>query len=327
MSLRTRLLIGAIFWSAGLLILASVALSYIVEQHARAAESVHGALQHGSFATIAALACMAAGFMSVRRGLSGVSQLRSRLSALHGGSHDRLAGTYPSEVQPLVDDLNVLLDERDRAIQRAHAKAADLAHGLKTPLAVLAHEAERADAAGQRDVARSIQRAVDRMRRQVDYQLAHARASAPGRAATARTAVGESIHGLVRALERLHAARGLTFDVHLDGSGSIRGQPVDVDEMLGNLLDNACRWARSRVVVTAAADAGRVLIAVDDDGPGLDQPMRDAVLRRGVRADESDAGSGLGLAIVRDLVELYGGSITLHASALGGLRAELRLPA
>jgi signal transduction histidine kinase len=130
----------------------------------------------------------------------------------------------------------------------------------------------------------------------------------------------------VRALERLHAARGLTFDLRLDGSVSVRGQRVDVEEMLGNLLDNACRWARTRVVVTAKASESRVLIAIDDDGPGLDQAMREAVLQRGVRADESGAGTGLGLAIVRDLAELYGGGITLHASAEGGLRAELRLP-
>jgi signal transduction histidine kinase len=327
-SLRGRLLIGAVFWSTGLLLLASILLSYAVDLHAGAARTVHGALQHGSLALVAALACMAAGFVYVRRGLASVVRLQAHLAALHRGGPDRLAGVYPTEIQPLVDDLNVLLDERDRAIRHAVEKAADLAHGLKTPLAVLAHEAERAAAAGQHDVSRAIQHQVDRMRRQVDYQLARARAAAPGRAPTTRTDVSAAIRGLIRALERLHAGRGLVFELDVDPSCTVRGQTMDVEEMVGNLLDNACRWARSRVSVSARPDGGGLaLIAIDDDGPGLAPALREAVLGRGVRADESGPGSGLGLAIVRDLASLYDGSIALTPSVLGGLRAELRLPA
>jgi signal transduction histidine kinase len=230
-------------------------------------------------------------------------------------------------VQPLVDDLNMLLDERDETIKRAIARAADLAHGLKTPLAVLAHEGERADASGQHDIARSIHDEVNRMRRQVDYELAQARAVASGLASPERVVVLDSVNGLVRALQRLHADRHLTFDVRVDAAHCVRGQAVDVDEMFGNLLDNACRWARSRIAVIAVHDEGHVIIAIEDDGPGLDAAMRDAVLRRGVRADQSGPGSGLGLAIVRDLARLYGGTIVLTPSTMGGLRAELRLPA
>jgi signal transduction histidine kinase len=124
----------------------------------------------------------------------------------------------------------------------------------------------------------------------------------------------------------LHAERGLAFELTLDPSATARGHSFDIDEMLGNLLDNACRWARSRVLVTVSLDGPHVLVAIEDDGPGLDRTMREAVLRRGVRADESGPGSGLGLAIVRDLAELYGGSIALADSSTGGLRAELRLP-
>jgi signal transduction histidine kinase len=138
--------------------------------------------------------------------------------------------------------------------------------------------------------------------------------------------VRDSVDGLVRALTRLHARRGLVIDVRVDHAVLVRGERADIDEMLGNLLDNACRWARTRVVVEAAPAAETVAITVDDDGPGLPPEMWDRVLQRGVRADESGAGSGLGLAIVRDLAELYGGSIVLGASAIGGLRAELRLP-
>jgi signal transduction histidine kinase len=326
-SLRGRLFIGAVFWSVGLLILASVALSTAVDHHPGAAIGVHAALAYGFIAPAIAVLCMVAGFLQVRRGLSAVGALRDRLTGLRGGRHYRLDGTYPSEVQPLVDDLNDLLDERDQAVQRAVTKAADLAHGLKTPLAVLAHEADRAARAGQCDIAASIQHQVDRMRKQVDYQLAHARASVPGRSSSGRVAIAGSIEGLVRALERLHAERGLVFDRRLDPAAVARGQPFDIDEMLGNLLDNACRWARSRVVVTTAAEGPSVLVTIEDDGPGLDRDMREAVLRRGVRADESGPGSGLGLAIVRDLADLYGGSVTLGDAAAGGLRAELRLPA
>ena len=152
--------------------------------------------------------------------------------------------------------------------------------------------------------------------------------SVPGRSFSGRVVIADSVEGLVRALERLHAERGLVFDRRLDPVAIARGQSFDIDEMLGNLLDNACRWARSRVFITAAAEGPNVLVTIEDDGPGLDKAMREAVLRRGVRADESGPGSGLGLAIVRDLAELdSGGSVTLSDAVTGGLRVELRLPA
>ena len=326
-SLRGRLLGGAVLWSIGLLILASLALSNIVDHHVNAAVQVHTALEFGYILPTVAVLCLVGGFLQVRRGLSGVSQLQRRLSALRAGDKHRLDGTYPSEVQPLVEQSVQIVDERDKAVERAVGKAADLAHGLKTPLAVLAHEAGRAERAGHHDVATSIHHQVDRMRKQVDYQLAHARASVPGRSFSGRVKVQDSVEGLVRALERLHADRHLAFELNLDPSAAARGQSFDIDEMLGNVLDNACRWARSRVLVTASIDGPNVLVAIEDDGPGLDKAMREAVLRRGVRADESGPGSGLGLAIVRDLAELYGGSIALADSPAGGLRAELRLPA
>jgi signal transduction histidine kinase len=268
---------------------------------------------------------MFGGFLQVRRGLSAVDAIRRNLKVLHTGGARRLGGAYPSEVQPLVDDLNALLDQRDRAVGRAIAKAGDLAHGLKTPLAVIAHEADRAAAAGAGDVAESVHQQVDRMRRQVDYHLAHARA-ASGRQAGHRCVLRESVDGLRRALARLHAGRQLTIEVLVDSTLLVHGGREDVDEMLGNVLDNACRFARSRVVVAATASDGVAVVTIDDDGPGLDPSLGAAVLQRGVRADESGPGSGLGLAIVRDLVELYAGTIALGESPLGGLRVELRLP-
>jgi signal transduction histidine kinase len=235
-------------------------------------------------------------------------------------------GLYPSEVQPLVNDVNALLEQRERAVQSALAKAGDLAHGLKTPLAILAREAERAGAAGQAELATDIAEQVERMRRQIEYHLAHARAAASGAATGATCAAADSSRSLVRTMLRLHADRGLTIDDRVAPDHVVRCQREDLDEILGNLLDNACKWARSRVVIASSERDGHIAIAVDDDGPGLAPAMRERVLRRGVRADEALPGSGLGLAIVRDLADLYGASIALEDSALGGLSARLTLP-
>jgi signal transduction histidine kinase len=268
---------------------------------------------------------MLIGLMQVRSGLSSVNQLRARLGAVRDGREARVDGSYPSEVQPLVDDLNTLLEHREKAVARAVAKAGDLAHGLKTPLAILAQEADRARAAGHTDLASSIGQQVERMRRQTDYHLAQARAAASG-AAGARCPVLESATALMRTMQRLHADRGLAMDERVPADHAVRCQREDLDEMLGNLLDNACKWARARVAIASARQDSAVVITVEDDGPGLAASMREAVLQRGVRADEAAPGSGLGLAIVRDLAELYGGSIALDASSAGGLRARLVLP-
>jgi signal transduction histidine kinase len=255
-----------------------------------------------------------------------VDNLRNRLNGLRSGRERRMDGAYPSEVQPLVDDLNALLDHRERAITRAIAKSGDLAHGLKTPLAILAHEAERARGAGQHEIAAAIDQQVDRMRRQVDYHLAHARAAASGTALRSRCPVAASVEGLTRTMLRLHAQRELAIDVRIDPAHAFRGRREDLDEMLGNLFDNACKWAARRVSIESAIEGDRLIVTMDDDGRGLDGSLREAVLQRGVRADEAAPGSGLGLAIVRELAGLYGGSIALSSSPGGGLRARLELP-
>jgi signal transduction histidine kinase len=220
-----------------------------------------------------------------------------------------------------------LLEHRERIVKRALAKAGDLAHGLKTPLAVLAQEADRAEAAGQQDLAATISQQVERMRRQVDYHLAQARAAGSGDVPGARCPVLDSVEGLTRTMFRIHAGRGVRIQVDVPPEHFIRGQREDLEEMLGNLLDNACKWAKSTVKIQSVQDNSAVVLTVDDDGPGLAPSLRDSVLQRGVRADEAAPGSGLGLAIVRDLAELYGGTISLEDSPMGGLRARLRLPA
>jgi signal transduction histidine kinase len=333
MSLRGRVILGAVLWTAGLFIVTGVIHTRVAFRQPPAPHLVRVIFIHAQQAfmnavplTALAAIAMVVGFVQVRRGLSSIERLRERLASVHAGAGRRVDGRYPAEVQPLVDDLNLLLAHQEGAMRRAVAKAGDLAHGLKTPLAVLAHDADRIAAAGQSDAAMSIAQQVERMRRQIDYHLAHARAAASGRDAGARCRLVDSVDGLVRALARLHADRGLTFDVRVDPAHTVAAARQDVDEMLGNLLDNACKWARTRIAIASSADADRCVVTVDDDGPGIAAALRDAVLQRGVRADEAAPGSGLGLAIVRDLAELHDGSIALDTSPLGGLRATLALP-
>ncbi len=322
-SFRSRLLFGAVAWSLGLLLLASFGLVWALEHHPTAPRAVHAVLRH-PLALVVTVAFMLIGLLQVRSALTGLDRIRGRLSAIHEGRDRRLEGAFPSEVQPLVADLNTLLDERDRAVDRALATAGNLAHGLKTPLAVLSAEADRATTEHS-EIALSIRQQVDRMHRQVDYHLARARAMS-GQASGARCLLRDAVDGLARALLRLHASRDLVLDVQVAPDLSVRALDADIEEMVGNLLDNACRWARARVIVTAEAHTDGVHIAIDDDGPGIDESMRQRVLQRGVRADETGPGYGLGLAIVGDLAELYGGSIELGVSPMGGLRVSLRLP-
>lgn len=324
-SLKARILLGAVFWTIGLITIAIFFFHFVLPF-----PSTHGFFQwtirYGTATALIAVVCMIFGFLHVRGGMAPMTQLRNRLTAVHKGDVPRIEGSYPSEVQPLVDDLNALLEERERRVARAIAKAGDLAHGLKTPLAVLAHEAEQVRAAGHQQLAAEIDQQIDRMRRQIDYHLAHARASASAGTPSARASIAVSAEGLVRALERLHAERDLRIEIDVPASHFFRGQQEDLDEMLGNLLDNACKWARTQVRLTSSKESERIVIAVDDDGPGIDPSMRKEVIRRGIRADEAAQGSGLGLAIVRDLAEIHGGLISLEGSPLGGARARLTLP-
>jgi signal transduction histidine kinase len=329
-TLRGQVLLGAILWTLGLLALSGTALTFHPHLF-RFLTVVHG---YPNTLMIGAALCMAAGLAVVGAGLAPFKEMRRRLGDVQRGAARQLLGDYPSEVRPLVKDLNALLAHHEVAVGRAIARAGDLAHGLKTPLAVLSHEADRAAAAGQHDLGGAMTEQIERMRRQIEYHLAHARAAASGATAGARGSVAASVAGLSRTLLRLHADRGIAIDAAVAADHAVRCQPEDLDEMLGNLLDNACKWGKSRVEIASAIlppKGGRdedalIEIRVDDDGPGLDPSMREAVLQRGVRADEAAPGSGFGLAIVREIAGLYGGSIALETSPLGGLRASLRLP-
>jgi signal transduction histidine kinase len=300
-SLRWRLLLGTALWSLGLIPL--LHLLFLI-----AHGQLHRYMAPWGIAVflVFAFLCIATGIWQYRSGLVPFGRLRQQLMGLRSGAGERIEGNYPAEVQPLVNDLNTLLEQRERAIRRALSKAGDLAHGLKTPLAVLAQ--------------------VERMRRQIEYHLSQARTITPGNVAGTRCPVQVCVEGLTRTLEKIYAARGLAIKVDVAAEHSVRGQREDLEEILGNLLDNACKWARTAVRIQSLQEKDAVVLLVDDDGPGLPSSMRDEVLKRGVRMDEAAPGSGLGLAIARDLVQLYEGTLKLEESPMGGLRARVRLP-
>ncbi|NUB09139.1 sensor histidine kinase [Azospirillum sp. Vi22] len=269
-----------------------------------------------------ALALIAAAMVQVSVGLRPLVRLRAELAAVRAGRRKRFGGDSPREVQPLLDDLNALLDHSEEVVVRARLQAGNLAHALKTNLAVLANEAEGEAAA----------RRVAEMRRHIDHHMARARAAAARGLPGVATPVADSAGALARVMEKLQGGvRGsgrVTVTVRVPREHVFAGEREDLDEMLGNLLDNAMTWAGSRVEVASRLEAGGMLaVGGEDDGPGLPADRRDAVLAPGVRLDESTPGSGLGLAVVRDVARLYGGDLRLGDSPLGGLRVELVLPA
>jgi signal transduction histidine kinase len=327
LSLRARVLLGAFLWSVGMFLASGFILTHYMLINPEAPGIFHGFfVRHMWQSLVATIVSMVLGFQLVKQGLASFDQLRVRLFGVREGRDHRLEGDYPFEVQPLVNDLNSLLTDREQRIVKAHRKAGDLAHGLKTPLTLLTQQAERAKVSGQIALAEAIHQQVERMRRQIDYHLAHARASASGGNPSARCHVLTSADGIARTMTAIHADKQIAVEVLVSHEAFVRTQREDLDEMLGNLVDNACKWAKLKVELRSSEQNAQTIITVDDDGQGLAPELRETVLQRGVRADEAAPGSGLGLAIVADLVELYGGSIALESSPLGGLRATLRLP-
>jgi len=286
-----------------------------------------------SLAVLFGLLCAAA-LAQVAVGLAPLRTLRRALAAVHAGRAQRLEGRFPNELQPLIDDFNGVLDRNAEVVLRARTQAGNLAHAIKTPLAAMTQAAASArqhpEAAAE--LASLVHEQVELARRHVDWHLARSRAAAAQGVPGARTVLAPVLAGLVRVLDKLYAGRGAVVVCDpVDPGWAFAGEAQDLQEILGNVLDNACKWARSRVHVRAArvrdGDRVRLLIDVDDDGPGIDAARREVVMNRGARLDESVPGSGLGLAIVQELAGLYAGGVKLGASALGGLRVELTLPA
>ena len=273
-----------------------------------------------------ALLLLLGAYAHVTIGLRPLEKLRSKVAGVRAGKASIVDGAYPDEVMPLVDETNALLLEQEKELQTARARAGDLAHGLNTPLAIMAANARTLRRSGQSDVAAEIDRQIESMHRHVDRELARARARGARRSGHAPIDVALLLGGLVSVMESLSRGSELEWTTDAGPDLEIAVDADDFNNMMGNILENAQKWARTKVHVTVRKTLEGITIDVDDDGPGVPDDMIDRVLLRGERADTSVSGSGLGLAIVNDLVELYRGSLKLSRSALGGLKASLFLP-
>ena len=257
-------------------------------------------------------------------GLWPLRRISRSIVAIRSGRATRVPTDFPPEIAPLVIELNGLLEHNETQAEEARTHAGNLAHALKTPMSVLANEA-RVEAP---DLSQAVLRETATMKRHVDHHLARARAIGRRGASSARAELWPSLEALRRTIERIHGDRGVVIDIAGDKQLCVRGERQDLEEMLGNLLDNAAKYGGGRVFVTVGRGEDQVDIIVEDDGPGIPAKERARLFERGARLDTNQPGTGLGLAIVRDVAEIYGGSVELGESEdLGGLCVTLRLPA
>ena len=273
---------------------------------------------------------IAATLIQIRWGLRPLDRVRHALSALRSGSRDRIEGDFPAEISPLVKELNAVLESNQEVVDRARTQVGNLAHALKTPLSVVINEAR----ASRDPAALKIVEQTELMRRQVNHYLDRARIAAQSDVIGVTTEVEPVIDRLVRVMSRLYDERGIKLISDVPDGARFRGEQQDFEEIVGNLVDNACKWARTKVSVTAAYrapdgldDLGRLEIHIDDDGPGLTEEEIAEVTTRGHRLDETKPGSGLGLSIVTDLTAMYRGRLSLARARMGGLCAHVELPA
>ena len=267
----------------------------------------------------------AAAWVQVSVGLHPLDAVRRRLAAIRSGKEARLGDAFPDEVRPLAREVDHLLDAQERAIAQARARAGDLAHGLKTPLTVLTVNAAELKARGEVELAGEIAMIADRMRRHVERELARARVGHRTYAG-APLPLRPTLDQVVEVVRRTPDGQRLHWQVDLGDDLTSSVDPQDLAEMIGNLVENAAKWARRQVLISGRQEAEAIVLSVADDGPGIPRDEIGTVLARGGRLDEGKPGAGLGLAIVGDLAEAYDGSLSLSESALGGLSAELRLP-
>jgi signal transduction histidine kinase len=273
------------------------------------------------------LVLAAATSIQVGLGLRPLDVLRRGVADIRSGQGRHLTSQVPGEVQPLVDEVNALLDARERDIAHSRHRAADLAHALKTPLAALAADGERLRNKGEIAIADDIDAAIDSMRRHVDRELARARLR--GRARLQRdasTPLAQLVCSLIATLSRTVPGGRMNYETIVAGDVCVPFDRTDLAEVLGNLLENATRHAKTRVRVVAWESPAGLAISIEDDGPGIAEELRPAALARGGRLDERTEGSGLGLAIVQDVLDAYGWTLQLGISELGGLKASC-LPA
>jgi len=267
----------------------------------------------------------------VRFGLAPLKRISEDLAAIRSGQAERLAGKFPVEIAPLARETNALIEANKEIVERARTHVGNLAHALKTPLSVMVNEAT---SHGDDPFAAKVREQVEIMRDQVTRHLERARLAARLTVVGSVADIPPVVTALARTMEKLHRDRGVAIDVETPAEARFRGEQQDLEEMVGNLIDNACKWAQARVSIEVTLEQVQAFplkhvarIVVDDDGPGLTPAEREQVAQRGQRLDETKPGSGLGLSIVVELAGLYGGSLTLASAPIGGLRGELVLPA
>ena len=286
-----------------------------------------------TFVVLAAVLLLITMFQ-VRFGLAPLWRISQRLAAIRAGTAERLEGRFPVEIEPLARETNALIEANREIVERARTHVGNLAHALKTPLSVIMNEAS---ARGEAPLAVKVNEQAGLLRDQVAHVLERARMAARANVVVTVTDVLPVATGLTRTMEKIYHGRGIALDLSAPDGMRFRGERQDLEEMLGNLVDNACKWAQARVSIEVApqhqeggagnAPKSLIRVTVDDDGPGLSPAEREQVARRGQRLDETKPGSGLGLSIVMELARLYGGGLTLSTAPIGGLRAELLLPA
>jgi signal transduction histidine kinase len=289
--------------------------------------ALNGPLREAGLALAASLVVLGlvlagAGLVQVRLGLRPLDRLRQELEAVRAGRRERVPEPQPAEVRPLAAEINALLDQNAAQLAQARTHVANLAHGLKTPLATLSLALSEPG----RDPDGRLSHLVASLDRGLRHHLRRARSAALAGATRMRTTLAGPVADLAGALERLHAEKGVRVTCAIPPGLAVACDPQDLDEMLGNLIDNACTWCTGAVRVAADAIGSDVVIAIEDDGPGLGPAALAAVAQRGRRLDETVPGHGFGLAITTELAELYGGGLELDRSEMGGLRARLRLP-
>jgi signal transduction histidine kinase len=281
-----------------------------------------------TFCALALILLLTTAFQ-VRFGLLPLKRISEQLAAIRSGNAERLEGQFPDEIAPLAREANALLDANREIVERARTHVGNLAHALKTPLSVIMNEASaRAD----NPLSQKVQEQTDIMRDQITRHLERARMAARLTVVGTITEVAPVVLSIARTMEKTNRNKELRLKVDTPEDAKFRGERQDLEEMVGNLVDNACKWAQSRVSIEVLKERAEnerevVRIIVDDDGPGLSPAERQQVARRGRRLDETKPGSGLGLSIVVELAGLYGGTFSLGSAPIGGLRAELVLPA
>lgn len=265
-----------------------------------------------------------ASFLQVYLGLKPLRNIRRSLLKIRTGKDAHLPEDFPTEIQPLADEMNALLDHNNQVIERSRTQVGNLAHALKTPLAVLSTESELHK--GQ--LSDVVARQSDMMRRQVDHYLRRARVAASTKVITSRTEILPVLNDLCRVMGKIHKNKKFTMlPVKEQSPLFFRGERQDFEEMVGNLIENAAKWSTSKVTIACQRDGDEIMVQVADDGPGIGKEVRDTVFMRGERLDENTPGTGLGLSIVKDLSGLYGGEISLLDNEPHGLLARLSLPA